>query len=160
MSARKILLYNAEHWAGSNTRSLVESWAVSMLLKTKSKCKSLGMVTLSFYVSPIPPMPSTLTSAVLRIKMTRGEAGISIIPRERSKTICTLLSMLGGLGEERESNCYGFHGYVCPNRSVVQTIDGKGIQTQLIGFEHSGEEELTWPHSGLWWVVVSHLKVE
>lgn len=51
--------------------------------------------------------------------------------------------MLGDLGEERESNCYGFDGYVCPNHSVVQTTDGKGIQTQLLGFEHSGEEELT-----------------
>lgn len=81
----------------------------------------------TFYMSPIPSMPSIMISVVLRrIKMIRGKANISITPRGIKDHIP--LSILEGLAKERESNFNGFDAYMCPNYNRLQTMEGGGTQ--------------------------------
>lgn len=151
MSARQILLYNTKHRAGPNAGSLIESWAANMLLETKSKCKAMfnGTVPLSSYVSPIPPMPSILTSAILRrMKMIRRKANNSITPWG-IKDHTHPSKYVGGLWGEEGIKLFCLWWICMPNHNSFQTKEGKGTHIQLIGFKHSGEEKLTWPCGGI-----------
>lgn len=130
--------------------SLVKTQVTTALLKTENKCTLLLVQSCPLPLCPLMPPLSTLNSATVRRKVTRGQDEIFVL--QRDQMLCEPLKYAGELWKGRHLTSW-LCGYWLTDHHLTWSHSEEGCpnSTDVVWAAFTVGREAKWPLDGTLW---------